>query len=315
MHCCRLCSLSAPLLPPPPPAPLPPSPLQPWPSSSPSSPAALSYPHSAMVTVARQLPPYSASVLGNWPVAQWSAFARSSQLRRLLPPHVSVQPPLPPPPPLLTHTSSLLPLLGNTLRHLCLSGISLARVGRPRAALVLVGSRAPDATHYWISQKSCLYQRQHVLFYLMPMLIKKKKKSCLSFAGLWMNLPFKSEKNSFHQFALFPAALLPQEGLGTAKGLLPQPNESELIINYHSLFSRGHFLLTRSFVSSSRFSAAPVPWLLAEPLLRSGLRFFRSPAWFQKPWEEFASLIFFFSFFFRSFCRMIRSAANGSWCG
>lgn len=63
--------------------------------------AALSCPHSTMVTVARQLPPYSASVLGNWPVAQWSAFARSSQLRRLLPPHVSAQ--LPPPHPPHTH--------------------------------------------------------------------------------------------------------------------------------------------------------------------------------------------------------------------
>lgn len=60
----------------------------------------LSSPHSSMVTVARQLPPYSASVLGNWLVAQWSAFARSSQLRRLLPPHVSAQPP----PPSHTHT-------------------------------------------------------------------------------------------------------------------------------------------------------------------------------------------------------------------
>lgn len=116
--------------------------------------AALSCPHSTMVTVARQLPPYSASVLGNWPVAQWSAFARSSQLRRLLPPHVSAQ--LPPTP--LTHTSSFLPLLGNTFRHLCLSGISLARVGEPRpAALVFVGSegrravRRTDGINYWIS--------------------------------------------------------------------------------------------------------------------------------------------------------------------
>lgn len=133
MHCCRLWSLSAPLPPPPPPAPLPAPPLQPCP------PAALSCPHSTMVTVARQLPPYSASVLGNWPVAQWSAFARSSQLRRLLP-RVSAQLHRPPYT-RLTHPSSLLPLLGNTFRHLCLSGISLARVGRPRpAALVFVGS-------------------------------------------------------------------------------------------------------------------------------------------------------------------------------
>lgn len=74
------------------------------PTLPPPPPAALSCPHSTMVTVARQLPPYSASVLGNWPVAQWSAFARSSQLRRLLPPHVSAQlPPLHPP-----HTHLLL---------------------------------------------------------------------------------------------------------------------------------------------------------------------------------------------------------------
>lgn len=154
MHCCRLWSLSAPLLPSPPPAPLPPAPLQPWPSPL------LSCPHSSMVTVARQLPPYSASVLGNWPVAQRSAFARSSQLRRLLPPHVSAQPPhthTHTPARTHMHTSSFLPLLGNTFRHLYLSGISLARVGWPRpAALVFLGSEGrrdvwrKDGTNYWI---------------------------------------------------------------------------------------------------------------------------------------------------------------------
>lgn len=134
-----------------------------------------------MVTVARQLPPYSASVLGNWPVAQWSAFARSSQLRRLLPPHVSAQLPRSP----STHTSSLLPLLGNTFRHLCLPGISLARVGRPRpAALVLVGSegsRATDATNYWISLKSCLYYRH--FFNLCAWFLNKKRQQQQKLAG------------------------------------------------------------------------------------------------------------------------------------
>lgn len=82
------------------------------------------------------------------------------------------------------------------------------------------------------------------------------------------------KRTHFITFLLvFPAAVLPQGGLGKEKGLVTHLNESELIINYHSLISRGHFLRTRSFVSSSRFSGvstAPVTRLLAERFLLSG---------------------------------------------
>lgn len=149
---------------------------------------------------------------------------------------------------------------------------------------------------------------------------KTSKFSCLFLDVMRMNLHqmrdhLNKKITHFINFVLvFPAAVLLQEGLGKEKGLVTHLNESELIINYHSVFSRGHFLLTRSFVSSSRFpgvSAAPVTWLLAERFLLSGL--FIPPAWCKmlknQPGEVFASLIFFF--FFWSFCRMIRSAGNG----
>lgn len=50
------------------------------------------------------------------------------------------------------------------------------------------------------------------------------------------------KRTHFITFLLvFPAAVLPQGGLGKEKGLVTHLNESELIINYHFLISRGHF--------------------------------------------------------------------------
>lgn len=40
---------------------------------------------------------------------------------------------------------------------------------------------------------------------------------------------------------VFPAAVLLQEGLGEEKGLVTHLNESELIINYHSVFFQRSF--------------------------------------------------------------------------
>lgn len=151
MYCCRLWSLFChPPTPPythtPPPALLR---LPPPPNSLPHS-----CPYSSTVTVARQLPPYLASVLGNWPVARRRAIARSSQLRRLLPPRVSLQttPPFQThtrlsltrtnPPPSPASSSSSLPSLGNTFRHPCLLGISLARAGWLGPAALMLSGKA-----------------------------------------------------------------------------------------------------------------------------------------------------------------------------
>lgn len=153
MHCCRLWSLSAPLLPPPPPAPLlppPPPPLQPCPPPPPSlAHTALWLP--SLGNCLRILP--ACSVIGRWHSGVPLPDPASCADYCLLMFQRSSRPSTP-----LIHTSSLLPLLGNTCRHLCLSGISLARVGRPRpAALVFVGSEGrravwrTDGTNYWIS--------------------------------------------------------------------------------------------------------------------------------------------------------------------
>lgn len=136
-----------------------------------------------------------------------------------------------------------------------------------------------DATNYWITGK-VVFITHNISFLIYINQYKKAKKTrrfgCSSLEVIRMNLhQMRNRRNKkithFINFLLvLPAAVLPQEGLRKEKALVTHLNKSELIINYHSLFSRGlffFFLLTRSFVCSSRFSGisvAPVTWPLAE---------------------------------------------------